>query len=140
MLDSRAVQCLEFVEAAAIDKPGDNFAHIIALAAISGDDAIQLSGVVKRWFRRANLPGDRETPVEIGDDAAANGERMLVIDRVVIGDARDTAVYIRATKFIRTDLLAGSCLDKWRPPQENRARALHDDRLVTHDRNVRAAS
>src|SRR5207237_8436912 len=92
------------------------------------------------WFRRANLPGDIETSVEISDDAATNGERMLVIDRVVIGDARDTAVHIRATKFICADLFAGSCLDKWRPAQENRAVALHDDRLVTHRRSVRPAT
>src|SRR5260370_8952391 len=98
--DSRAIQCLEFVETAAIDQPRDNLAHIVALAAISGDDAIQIFGVVKRWFRRANLPGDIETSVEIGDDAATNGERVLVIDRVLIGDPRDTPIPNPATKFL----------------------------------------
>src|SRR5260370_17849303 len=74
--DSRAIQCLEFVETAAIDQPRDNLVHIIALAAISGDDTIQLFGVVKRWFRRANIPGERETRVRTVDDAPATSTRM----------------------------------------------------------------
>src|SRR5260370_3271161 len=63
--DGRAIQCLEFVETAAIDQPRDNLAHIVALAAISGDDAIQIFGVVKPWSRRANLPGGNMTLGEI---------------------------------------------------------------------------
>src|SRR5260370_37002556 len=64
--DSRAIQCLEFVETAAIDQPRDNLAHIVALPVISGDDPIQTFGVGKRWFRAASLPGDIDTPVESG--------------------------------------------------------------------------
>ncbi len=43
-----AIQLLELVELRAVDDAGDDFAHIIGLARIGGDDAVDVLGRIKR--------------------------------------------------------------------------------------------
>ncbi len=64
---------------------------------------------------------------------------MLVRDRVVVGDARLPRVDVRAAQLLGRDLLARRRLHERRAADEDRARALDDDRLVAHRRDVRAA-
>ena len=48
----RAIQRLEFMKLATIDKPCDNFVHIVRRTHIVGDDAVELFGVElwRAWF------------------------------------------------------------------------------------------
>ncbi len=45
--------------------------------------------------------------VDVGDDAARDGERMRVVHRVVIGDAGLAGMDIGAAEVLRRDDLAG---------------------------------
>ena len=64
---------------------------------------------------------------------------MLVGDRVVVGNARLPRVDVRAAQLLGRDLLArGRLHERW-AADEDRARALDDDRLVAHRRDVGAA-
>ena len=63
---------------------------------------------------------------------------MLVIERLVVRDAGLAGVDLRATEVLRRHVLAGRRLHEWRATQEDRARALDDDGLVAHRRDVGA--
>ena len=47
-----AIALLEFIEAAAIDEAGDDFADIVGLARVGGNDAVEFGGIVEGIFRR----------------------------------------------------------------------------------------
>ncbi len=64
---------------------------------------------------------------------------MLVVERLVVRDARAPSVDLGATQLLGRDVLAGRGLHERRPAQEDRAGPLHDDGLVAHRRHVRAA-
>ena len=74
--------------------------------------------------------------VERGYDGAHNLQRVLVIQRQVVGHAGDAGVNVRAAQLFGRHLLAGSSLDQRRPAQEDGACALDDHRLVAHGRHV----
>jgi hypothetical protein len=131
-----AVEFFEFVEAAAIDDAGNDFTYIVAPAAIAWDDAIEFAGVAARRLGRADVPGDIFAPVEVGDDAAADGEGVFIVQGVVIGDAGDTAVHVGSAQVFRADLFARRGFDQWRTSQEDGAIAAHNDCFITHGGNV----
>ena len=64
---------------------------------------------------------------------------MLVRDRVVVGDARLPRVDVRAAQLLGGHLLTRRSLHERRAADEDRARALDDDRLVAHRGDIRAA-
>ena len=135
----RAVERLELVEAAAVHQPRDDLAHVEALARVGRDDAVEVARVVLRLLRRGNLPGILLAPVEVADDRADDGQRVLVVERVVVGDAGGAAMHVGAAQLLGADLFAGRGLHQRRPGQEDRAVAAHDHGLVAHRRDVRAA-
>ena len=63
---------------------------------------------------------------------------MLVVERLVVGDAREARVDVGAAEFLWRDVLAGGGLHQRRAAEEDRARALDDDGLVAHRRHVGA--
>ena len=79
------------------------------------------------------------SPVEVADDRAAERERVLVVERLVVGDAGPPSVDLGAAQVLGRDVLAGRRLHEWRPAQEDRAGAADDDGLVAHRRDVGAA-
>ena len=64
---------------------------------------------------------------------------MLVVEREMICDSRDSGVNVAAAEVLGADFLAGCGLHERRAAEEDRARALDDDGFVTHRRDVRAA-
>ena len=64
---------------------------------------------------------------------------MLVVERLVVGDATDPRMHGRAAQLFRGHLFAGRGLHERRAAEEDRARAADDDRLVAHRRHVGAA-
>ena len=63
---------------------------------------------------------------------------MLVVERLVVGDARHAGVHLRSAEVLRRDLLAGGGLHQRRAAEEDRAGALDDHGLVGHRRHVGA--
>ena len=75
----------------------------------------------------------------MADDAARDRQRVMIVDREVVGHAGHPRVHVGAAELLGADDLAGRRLDQRRTGQEYRPLVLDDDRLVGHRRHVRAA-
>ncbi len=64
---------------------------------------------------------------------------MLVVERLVIGDAGSARVHLGPAELLGRDVLTGRGLHERRAAEEDRPGALDDDRLVAHRRHVGAA-
>ena len=64
---------------------------------------------------------------------------MLVVERLVVGDARAAGMDLGSTELLGGHVLAGGGLHQRRPAEEDRPGAADDDRLVAHRRDVCAA-
>src|ERR1700751_4527467 len=129
-----AVKPLEFVELAAIDKPGDDLAHLVRLARVWRDDAVDLLGRVERLARRSDLDWNALWAIEIADDAPGDAERVAIVERIMIGDARHAAMHLGAAELLGGDDLAGRGANERRAGEKDRPLPAHDDTLVGHRR------
>jgi hypothetical protein len=75
----------------------------------------------------------------MADDLPRERECMLVVQRIVVGDARAACVHVRAAELLGRDVLSCRGLHERWPADEDRACASDDDRLVAHRRDVGAA-
>jgi hypothetical protein len=66
----RAVARLELVEARTVDKAGDDLAHVVGLAGILRDDAVEFGRIVERLLARLHGDPHLRHAVEISDDPA----------------------------------------------------------------------
>lgn len=81
-----AEQRLEFVELGAVHQPCDHFAHVVGLLAVGGNHPVQLLGGVQRRARCTALQLALLAPVEVGDAAAGDGQGMVIVLGIVVGD------------------------------------------------------
>ena len=135
----RGVALLELVEARPVHQPRDNLAHFIGLPGVGGDDAIDFARVVGRIFGRSDVGRKAFGGIQRRHDRPGQMQRMLVVIRQIVGDTRQPSVDIGAAQFLGGDFFAGRGLYERRAAQEDRAGPAHDDRLVGHRRDVRAA-
>ena len=106
----------------------------------SRDGAVQAGRVHRRRLGVAPVPGRLgRAAVQVRDDRAPERERVLVVERLVVGDAGPAGVDLGATELLGRDVLAGRGLHQRRPAEEDRAGAADDDGLVAHRGDVRAA-
>jgi hypothetical protein len=133
-----AVARLELVEARAVDDAGDDLAHVVGLARVAGDDAVELSGSYSGSSRLAQRAVDRLAAVEVADDARAMPARGVVLGQVV-GHAGDARVHVAAAEVLGADHLAGGRLHQRRAAEEDGALVLDDDQSRRHRRHVGAA-
>ncbi len=137
--ERRAVARLELREVRAVDDARDDLVHVVRLARVRRDDPVDLVRVARGRARLAHRPRVVRPAVEVVDDLAHDAERVLVVDGVVVGDAADARVHVRAAELFGRDDLAGGRLHERRTAQEDRALVFDDDRLVGHRGHVRAA-
>jgi hypothetical protein len=64
---------------------------------------------------------------------------MVIVLRVVIGDAGDAGVHVRSAQFLGADDFAGRRLHQRRPGEKDRALLADDDRLVRHRWHIGSA-
>ncbi len=135
----RPVKRLELVERGAVDKPRNHFADVVLLFQIGGHDTIELGGIV---FRLGGL-GDNNIiwlfRIKVGDDAAAQRQRMAVVLGQIVRNAGFFGVHLGAAEFFGADNLAGRGLHQRRTAEKDRALVLYDDGFVRHRRHVGAA-
>ena len=82
---------------------------------------------------------DRLPGVEVGDDAAGERQRVIVVGRHVVGDAGFPRVHLGAAEVLGRDHLAGGGLHQRRAAEEDGALPFDDDALVAHRRHIGAA-
>ena len=134
------VALLELVEARAVHEPRDDLAHVVRLAQVRVDDAVDL-----RADRRADLRappcrrGSCFTRFSVETIVRAWCSACVVVLGEVIGDAGEPRVHVGAAELLGGDFLAGRGLHQRRAAEEDRAGAFDDDRLVRHRRHVGAA-
>ena len=76
---------LEFVEAAAIDQPHDDFADVIGCAQIGGDNAQHLGRIIGRVFGGLPLHIHRGRAVQTGHGTPGERQRVGVILGQIVG-------------------------------------------------------
>ncbi len=67
----RTVARLEGVELAAVDDAGNHLVHVVGLAHVAVDDAVELVRRIQRIARRRQFDRRRLVEVEVPDDAPA---------------------------------------------------------------------
>ena len=134
-----AVAGLEFLEARPVHQPRDDFAHVVGLAQVAREHAVDLFRVVGGLLRLRDVGGERFARAEIADQRPRDLEGLGVVLGQVVGHAGDARVHVAASQILRGHVLSRRGLDQRRPRQEDRARSLDDDGLVGHRGNVRAA-
>jgi hypothetical protein len=126
---------LELVELGRVDDARDDLAHVVGLAGIDRDHAVQLARVVERLARQGALHCRRLAPVQVRDRGARQRERMGVVLREVIGDARQPRVDVAAAEVLGADDLADRGLHQRRPARKIVPWFFTIDRLVAHRRH-----
>ena len=134
-----AVERLELVELGAVDQARDHLAHVVLLLQVDRHDAVEFGRIVRRLARGQQRNVDGLFGIEIGDDAPRQRQRVVVVLRVMIGDARLARMHVGAAQLLRAHHLAGRGFDQRRPAEKNRALVLDDDGLVRHRRHIGAA-
>ena len=138
--DRGAETRLELGEARVVDKSCDHLVHVVGLARVAWQNAVELLGVVGGRDDRGRGP---ETPgcawSERLEDRSRDGECMVVVLGQVVGNAGDPGVDVAATEFLGTHDLAGGRLHERWPAQEDRPLAGDDHRLAAsaHQRAAR---
>ena len=133
----RAVARFELAQARAIHQPGDDFAHVVGLAAVGGNHAVQLCRIVQWLFWRLQHHGHIFAPVEMAHNLAHLGQRFLLGVGKMVGYAAEAGVYVRPAQLLGGHFFARGRLYQRRPGQKDGAILLNDDRLVAHRRDVR---
>ena len=135
-----AVERLELGEARAVDDPRDHLAHVERRALVGGDDAGELLGVARPAPRaRSARATERRSRPRFATASRRSASACSSELGERIGHAGDARVHVAAAELLGGHLLAGRGLHERRPGEEDRARALHDDALVAHRRDVGAA-
>ncbi len=134
-----AVERLELLKLAAVDQPGDHLAHIIGLAHILRDDAVQFFRIEAGRARRGQIDVRHMILRQGADDIAHDGQRVFVALGDMIDHAALAPVQIAAAEILGADFLAGRRLHQRRAAQEDRALLAHDHALVGHGRHIGAA-
>ena len=120
--------------------PRDDLAHVVRLARVGVDDAVDLRRVVCGLFRRGDVGRQAlRRCAACSTIVRADLQRVRVVFGEVVGDAREARVHVGAAELFGRDFLAGRRFHERRPAQEDRPGALDDDRFVGHRRHVGAA-
>jgi hypothetical protein len=134
-----AVERLELVEIGAVDDAGDHLARIERDLQIRGNDAEQIVLVIQRLDHLGARGGTLLAPVEPLDDGAADADRVLLVECVVVGETGDAGVHVRAAEGFVVGLLTGGHLDQRRTAEEDLGALLDHHHVVGHAWDVGAA-
>ena len=127
----------EFEEVRGVDKSRDDFAQVIGLALVGGDDAQQFIGGVERLERR--VAGCYGIPVELVDDVACRGDCVRIVVAQVLAQPGDGGVREGATKLLFARVFADRGLDQRRTRQIDRRPVAHQHNMFRQARQVGAA-
>ena len=135
----RAVARLEIHEVGAVHHPCHQFAHVIGIAVVAGNDAGQFIRVVNRFIVGAP-PGRLAVlvPLQAVQQFAAHLHGLAVVLGKVFRQARSRGVHFRAAKFLLGGDLAGGGLEQRRAGQEGAPVALDRDHVVAEAGHVGA--
>ena len=125
--ERRAVELLELRELAAVHEPRDHFAHVPGLAGVCRNQAEQVLRRVQRLDHLAAGELRQLAAVQVGDRAARERERVAIVEREVIGDARGARMQLGAAELLGRHDLAGRRLHQRRAAEEDRALPFYDD-------------
>ena len=130
---------LELLEARAVHHPGQHGVHVDRCPQVASHQAQELVGIVTRRVRPQRRPRSGLAPVEVRHDLAALADRVHLVDREVVAEARDLGVHAGTAEGLVVALLARRHLHQRRSGEEDLRLVLHQDRVVGQPRLVGAA-
>ncbi len=105
----------------------------------AGDDAEQFLGVRERFDDLGPGRGTLLLPVQALDDAAADPDGVLLVDREVVGEAGLAGMHLGAAEGFVVGFLTGRHLHEGRSGEEHLGSFLDHDDVIGHAGDVRAA-
>ena len=133
-----AVELLELVQAALVHDPGDDLPHLVGPARVVRDDAPDLGRVIAGRRGLAHVERNALSPVEVGHAAPRDGEGVVVVEGVVVGDPGLARVHVRPAQLLRGHHLADRGLHERRAAEKDGPLLADDDALVAHRGHVGA--
>ena len=122
-----------------VDEARQDLAGLVLLVALVGVEAVDLLRRIRRVGGRVAREAKPALRTQVAHDVAQRVDGLLVVCALVVGDARNFGVRHRAAQHVALHVLTDGGLHEVRPREVDRAGALHDQRLVAHNRQVSAA-
>ena len=124
----------------AVDEPRDHLVHVVLRADVLRDQRVEVGRVVRRRLRQhLVVHAPVRGTLQLRDDVPRDGDRVRIVEREVIGDARHARVDVGAAEVLGGHVHSRRGLHQRRPTDEDRPLAFDDHGLVAHGRDVCAA-
>ena len=135
-----AIQRLELVKAGPVDQPRDDLVHVVLRSNVFRDEGVKIGWVVRRWLgQRLVVHAPVRGALELRDDLACDGDRVRIVEREVIRDARNPRVEVGSAEVLGGNINSRGGLHQRWPADEDRPLTFDDHRLVAHGRHICAA-
>merc|ERR1712070_447530 len=105
-----AVEGFEFGEGGAVDDAGDDFVHGDVLFEVRANDAVELGGIVERFFEGFGRGWDGGV-VQVADASSREDEGVCVVYGEIVCYSGNFAVEFPASELFGGDFLAGCSFD-----------------------------
>ena len=124
----------------AVHQPRNDLSDIYRSAGIRRQDAIKLLRRVSGRVRLRYVNQRTVSEVAGRNDLPRQRQRVGVVGCQIVRHARHSAVHVSTTQALGVHLFPGSRFYQRWPTQKDRPLIAHNDRLVTHGRDVSTAS
>ena len=124
---------------AAVHDAGNDLMHVIGLACIDRNHAIQLFRAVQRRLGLAQDLLRILFTVQAGNRLARQRQCMRIVLRQVVSHTRKPGVHVATAQVFSRNNFTNRRLDQRRATQKNRALVFNNDGLVAHGGHVRTA-
>ena len=131
----------EFIKVTVVYDAGNDLPHVVGLARVGRDDAVEFFGGIARRHpgRCLTRQGHGFLVVKAPHGLPRQGQGMQIVLGQMIGHPGKPGVHISAAQVFGRDDLAGGGFDQRRAAQKDGPLVFDDDGLIAHGRHISAA-
>ena len=129
----------EFMQLRAVHHPRNDFTHVIGLAGVGGNHAMQLLHVEKRRTGFLHRQLNVFASIQARHSLAGQGNRVGIVVGQMVGHARQTGVHIAAAQIFGGHNFTNRSFHQRWSAQEDGALVFHDDGFIAHGRHISTA-
>src|SRR2546428_10678274 len=112
--DRCPIQRLELVEARSVDESRYDLMHVVLRSDVLRYERVEVFGIVCGWLRVGPVIAPEDRPLELPEDVPRDRDGVGVVEREVIGHARDARVDICAAELLGRNFDTRRSLHEWR--------------------------